>query len=116
VRHRPAGEDETDEHETSLSAGQLVLGHDPDRSLDLDPSGEVEPHQESSRDSARYRPYVPEEEAQMTENRMLIECPCGAVLEENSAEAVTAAAQRHAVEVHDMTLSDDQARAMARPA
>jgi hypothetical protein len=52
----------------------------------------------------------------MTENRMLIECPCGAVLEENSAEAVTAAAQRHAVEVHDMTLSDDQARAMARPA
>jgi hypothetical protein len=116
VCHRTAGENETDEQETALPTREVVFGHDPVGSLDLDPSGEVEPHQESSRDSARYRPYVPEEEAQMTENRMLIECPCGAVLEENSAEAVTAAAQRHAVEVHDMTLSDDQARAMARPA
>ncbi|MEX1003961.1 MAG: hypothetical protein WD990_07360 [Acidimicrobiia bacterium] len=52
----------------------------------------------------------------MTENRMLIECPCGAVLEEATAAAVMSAAQRHAREVHDMVLSDEQARSMARPA
>lgn len=52
----------------------------------------------------------------MTENRMLIECPCGAVLEEATAEAVMSEAQRHAREVHDMALSDEQARSMARPA
>jgi hypothetical protein len=47
---------------------------------------------------------------------MLIECPCGAVLEEDSASAVVAAAQLHARQVHDMALTDTQARAMARPA
>ena len=52
----------------------------------------------------------------MIENRMLIECPCGAVLEESSAEAVMSEAQRHARDVHDMVLSDEQARSMARPA
>ncbi len=52
----------------------------------------------------------------MVEIPMLIECPCGAVLEQDSADAVTAEAQRHAREVHDMELSDEQARAMARPA
>lgn len=49
-------------------------------------------------------------------HRMLIECPCGAVLEQDSADAVMVEAQRHAREVHDMVLSDEQARAMARPA
>ena len=52
----------------------------------------------------------------MTQNRMLIECPCGAVLEEASAEAVVSEAQQHAREVHDLVLSDEQARSMARPA
>lgn len=61
-------------------------------------------------------PYRVPKEAQMTENRMLIECPCGAVLEEESPEAVMSEAQRHAREVHDMALSDEQARSMARPA
>ena len=61
-------------------------------------------------------PYRVSEEAQMTENRMLIECPCGAVLEEASAELVMSEAQRHAREVHDMELRDEQARSMARPA
>lgn len=52
----------------------------------------------------------------MAETRMLIECPCGAVLEQESADAVMAEAQRHAREVHDMVLTDEQARSMARPA
>lgn len=60
--------------------------------------------------------YGVSKEALMTENRMLIECPCGAVLEDASAEAVMSEAQRHAREVHDMVLSDEQARSMARPA
>lgn len=60
-------------------------------------------------------PYRENEEAGMSETRMMIECPCGAVLEEGSASSVVEAAQRHALEVHDMTLSDEQARAMARP-
>jgi hypothetical protein len=61
-------------------------------------------------------PYRVWKEAQVTENRMLIECPCGAVLEEASAEAVMSEAQRHAREIHDMVLTDEQARSMARPA
>lgn len=52
----------------------------------------------------------------MSESRMLIECPCGAVLEDESAGAVMAVAQRHARDVHDMVLTDEQARSMARPA
>lgn len=51
----------------------------------------------------------------MSDVRMMIECPCGAVLERDSREEVVAEAQRHAREVHDMALTDDQARAMARP-
>lgn len=51
----------------------------------------------------------------MADARMLIECPCGAILERDSVEAVVDEAQRHARDVHDMTLSDEQARAMARP-
>lgn len=47
--------------------------------------------------------------------RMMIECPCGAVLEDETVEAVVGEAQRHARDVHDMALSDEQARAMARP-
>lgn len=45
-----------------------------------------------------------------------IECPCGTVLRGDSEDAVAEAAQAHAHEVHDMDLSDEQARAMARPA
>lgn len=59
--------------------------------------------------------YVATEEVVMADARMLIECPCGAVLERDSVEAVVDEAQRHARDVHDMTLSDEQARAMARP-
>ena len=45
-----------------------------------------------------------------------IECPCGTVLRGDSEDAVVEAARAHAHEVHDMDLSDEQARAMARPA
>lgn len=45
-----------------------------------------------------------------------IECPCGTVLRGDSEDAVVATAREHAREVHDMDLTDDQARAMARPA
>ena len=44
-----------------------------------------------------------------------IECPCGTVLRGTDEEAVIAEAQTHAKAVHDMDLSDDDARSMARP-
>ena len=44
-----------------------------------------------------------------------IECPCGTVLRGDDVEAVVDEARRHAAEVHDMELSDEQARSMARP-
>lgn len=46
----------------------------------------------------------------------VIECPCGVVLTGSDLEEVVDAAQRHAEEVHQMELSDADARAMARPA
>lgn len=46
----------------------------------------------------------------------VIECPCGVVLTGTDQEAVIAEAQTHAREVHQMELTDDAARAMARPA
>ena len=46
----------------------------------------------------------------------LIECPCGTVWRGDGVDDVVAEAQRHAREVHDMDLDDDQATAMARPA
>lgn len=46
----------------------------------------------------------------------LIECPCGVMLTAENLDAVVAAAQQHAREVHEMDLSDDDARSMARPA
>ncbi len=45
----------------------------------------------------------------------LIECPCGTVLRGDDLNCVVAEAQSHAKAVHDMVLSDEQARAMARP-
>ncbi len=44
-----------------------------------------------------------------------IECPCGTVLRGDDVDSVVTAAQDHAKSVHDMELSDDQARSMARP-
>lgn len=44
-----------------------------------------------------------------------IECPCGTVLRGADEDAVISEAQAHATAVHDMDLSDDDARAMARP-
>lgn len=46
----------------------------------------------------------------------LIECPCGTVLRGDDLDEVVAEAQDHARSVHDMTLSVEQAEAMARPA
>lgn len=46
----------------------------------------------------------------------LIECPCGTVLRGAELDDVVTEAQRHAKEVHDMDLSDDQAASMAHPA
>ncbi len=45
----------------------------------------------------------------------LIECPCGTVLRSKGIDQVVAEAQQHAKVVHDMDLTDEQARAMARP-
>lgn len=46
----------------------------------------------------------------------VIQCACGATLQGESDDAVVAAAQEHAAEVHDMALSRAQALSMARPA
>lgn len=47
---------------------------------------------------------------------MVIECPCGVVLRGDDERSVVATAQDHARRTHDMDLSDEQARGMARPA
>ena len=44
-----------------------------------------------------------------------IECPCGTVLRGADVAAVVKEAQTHAKAVHDMDLSDADARSMARP-
>jgi hypothetical protein len=44
-----------------------------------------------------------------------IECPCGTVLRGTDEDAVVAEAQAHAESVHDMELTDEQARSMAHP-
>jgi hypothetical protein len=44
-----------------------------------------------------------------------IECPCGTVLRGTDERAVIVEAQAHAKAVHDMQLSDEEARSMARP-
>lgn len=44
-----------------------------------------------------------------------IECPCGTVLRGDGVDEVVAEARQHAKDVHDMDLTDEQARAMARP-
>ena len=44
-----------------------------------------------------------------------IECPCGTVLRGADEDAVIAEAQAHAKAVHDMDLSEDDARSMVRP-
>jgi len=44
-----------------------------------------------------------------------IECPCGTVLRGEDPDTVVAEAIAHARSVHDMDLTDEQARAMARP-
>lgn len=45
----------------------------------------------------------------------IIECPCGTVLRGADESAVVAEARDHARAVHDMELTEEQARAMARP-
>ena len=43
----------------------------------------------------------------------LIECPCGTVLRGEGIDDVVSEAQQHAKSVHDMDLTDEQAKAMA---
>jgi predicted small metal-binding protein len=45
----------------------------------------------------------------------IIECPCGTVLRGAELDEVVATAKEHAHAVHEMDLSDDDAKAMARP-
>lgn len=56
---------------------------------------------------------MPREETRMSGHT--IECPCGIVLRGADENAVVAEAQVHAKSVHDMDLTDEQAREMARP-
>lgn len=44
-----------------------------------------------------------------------IECPCGTVLRGTDEDTVVEEAQAHAKAVHDMELTSEQARSMARP-
>ena len=52
----------------------------------------------------------------MTEHDLIVECPCGVVIHEASADALVAAVQAHASDVHQMQLDVDQVLDMARPA
>jgi len=52
----------------------------------------------------------------MGDQKKVIECPCGVVVEGQNDDAVVAAAQAHATQVHDMDLTREQALEMARPA
>lgn len=52
----------------------------------------------------------------MADGAQVIECPCGAMIDGENAETVIARARAHAKSTHDMELSDEQARSMARPA
>jgi predicted small metal-binding protein len=45
----------------------------------------------------------------------VIQCPCGYTLHGADDEEVVAAAQAHARNVHDQTLTREQALSMARP-
>jgi predicted small metal-binding protein len=45
----------------------------------------------------------------------MIECPCGTVLRGVDEDDVVAEAKTHARLVHDLELTDEQARAMAHP-
>ncbi len=44
-----------------------------------------------------------------------IECPCGTVLRGADEDQVVAEAQAHAKSIHDMELTDEQARSMVSP-
>lgn len=46
----------------------------------------------------------------------IIECPCGVVLTGVDTDEVVRDAQQHAKDVHQVELSDEDARSMARPA
>jgi predicted small metal-binding protein len=52
----------------------------------------------------------------MSTDDRVIECPCGVVLTGSSEQEVVGRARTHADEVHDMELTEADARAMARPA
>lgn len=52
----------------------------------------------------------------MADGAQVIECACGAILDGKDAAEVIANAQSHAKATHDMELSEEQARSMARPA
>jgi hypothetical protein len=49
-------------------------------------------------------------------SRKQVSCDCGKTIEEPTDEALVAAVQRHAREVHQMELSRDQVLSMAEPA
>jgi hypothetical protein len=52
----------------------------------------------------------------MAHHQLIVECPCGVVIREESAAALVPAVQRHAADVHDMQLDDQQVLDMAHPA
>ncbi len=45
----------------------------------------------------------------------VIECPCGYVIRSSDESDLVSQAQDHAESTHGMTLTDEQALAMARP-
>ncbi len=52
----------------------------------------------------------------MSDPQLLVECPCGVVIREATADQLVPAVQRHATDVHDMHLEREQVLDMARPA
>lgn len=51
----------------------------------------------------------------MERSQLIVECPCGVVLQESDEDVLVAAVQDHACTVHDMRLEREQVLDMARP-
>jgi hypothetical protein len=52
----------------------------------------------------------------MERSQLIVECPCGVLLQEPDEDVLVEVVQHHASSVHDMNLEREQVLAMARPA
>lgn len=51
----------------------------------------------------------------MERHQLIVECPCGVILQESDEDVLVSAVQDHASSVHGMELGREQVLDMARP-